>query len=141
MSESQFAAGADVLSVAALNRAVAGLLGRGFPLVRVRGEVGNFTRAASGHWYFTLKDDSAQVRCVMFRSRNAVMSLAPREGDQVELRAQVGLYEARGEFQLTVESMQRAGQGRLFEEFLRLKTRLAAEGLFDAGLKRPPARR
>jgi exodeoxyribonuclease VII large subunit len=126
----------EVLTVAALNRAVSGLLARGFPLVKVRGEIGNLTRAASGHWYFTLKDDVAQVRCVMFRSRNALVGVAPREGDEVELRAQVGLYEARGEYQLTVESMQRAGQGRLFEEFLRLKTKLAAEGLFDEALKR-----
>ena len=131
------ATAADVLDVTTLNRAVAGLLGRGFPLVRVRGEIGNLTRAASGHWYFTLKDDAAQVRCVMFRGRNALVGFAPREGDEVEVRAQVGLYEARGEFQLTVEALQRAGQGRLFEEFLRLKARLAAEGLFDIALKRP----
>ena len=130
-------ASAEPLSVSALNRAVAGVLARGFPLVRVRGEIGNLTRAASGHWYFTLKDDAAQVRCVMFRGRNALLDFAPREGDEVELRASVGLYEARGEFQLTVESMQRAGQGRLFEEFMRLKRRLAAEGLFDEALKRP----
>lgn len=127
----------DTLTVSALNRAVAGLLTRGFPSVRVRGEIGNLTRAASGHWYFTLKDDAAQVRCVMFRGRNALVSFAPREGDEVELRASVGLYEARGEFQLTVESMERAGQGRLFEEFLRLKRRLADEGLFDEAIKRP----
>ncbi|MCU0950874.1 MAG: exodeoxyribonuclease VII large subunit [Burkholderiaceae bacterium] len=127
----------ESLTVSALNRAVAGTLARGFPSVRVRGEIGNLTRAASGHWYFTLKDDAAQVRCVMFRSRNALVGFAPREGDEVELRASVGLYEARGEFQLTVDAMQRAGQGRLFEEFLRLKSRLAAEGLFDDALKRP----
>jgi exodeoxyribonuclease VII large subunit len=129
--------GRDVLSVSALNRAVAGTLARGFPSVRVRGEIGNLTRAASGHWYFTLKDDAAQVRCVMFRGRNALVSFAPREGDEVELRASVGLYEARGEFQLSVDSMQRAGQGRLFEEFMRLKQRLATEGLFDEDAKRP----
>jgi exodeoxyribonuclease VII large subunit len=129
--------GRETLSVSALNRAVAGMLARGFPAVRVRGEIGNLTRAASGHWYFTLKDSTAQVRCVMFRGRNALLAFAPREGDEVELRATVGLYEARGEYQLTVESMQRAGQGRLFEEFMRLKQRLAAEGLFDDALKRP----
>lgn len=129
--------GREVLSVSALNRAVAGTLARGFPSVRVRGEVGNFTRAASGHWYFTLKDDAAQVRCVMFRGRNALVTFAPREGDEVELRAGVGLYEARGEFQLSVDAMQRAGQGRLFEEFMRLKQRLAVEGLFDEAIKRP----
>jgi len=125
------------LTVSALNRAVSSLLERSFPLVRVRGEISNLTRAASGHWYFALKDDSAQVRCVMFRGRNALVDWAPREGDEVEILAIVSLYEARGEFQLNVESMQRAGQGRLFEEFLRLKARLAAEGLFDADRRRP----
>jgi exodeoxyribonuclease VII large subunit len=127
----------DPLTVSALNRAVAGLLSRSFPLVRVRGEIANFTRAASGHWYFTLKDPGAQVRCVMFRGRNALVDFAPREGDQVDVLAQVSLYEARGEYQLNVESMQRAGLGRLYEEFLRLKARLTAEGVFDDALKRP----
>ncbi|GAB4468643.1 MAG: exodeoxyribonuclease VII large subunit [Burkholderiaceae bacterium] len=126
----------ETLTVSLLNRAVAGLLARGFPLVRVRGEIANFTRAASGHWYLTLKDDAAQVRCVMFRGRNALVDFAPRDGDAVEVLAQVGLYEPRGEYQLTLESMRRAGQGRLFEEFLRLKARLAAEGLFDEARKR-----
>jgi len=125
------------MTVSALNRAVAGLLSRGFPLVRVRGEIANLARAASGHWYFTLKDAAAQVRCAMFRGRNALVNFAPRDGEEVEVLAQVGLYEARGEYQLNVESMQRAGLGRLFEEFLRLKERLAAEGLFNGTLKRP----
>jgi exodeoxyribonuclease VII large subunit len=125
------------LTVSALNRTVAGLLERSFPLVRVVGEVANLTRAASGHWYFSLKDDQAQVRCVMFRSRNLLLGFAPRDGDDVEISAVVSLYEPRGEFQLSVETMRRAGQGRLAEEFLRLKTRLAAEGLFAAEVKRP----
>ncbi|MGH6609230.1 MAG: exodeoxyribonuclease VII large subunit, partial [Burkholderiaceae bacterium] len=124
------------LTVSALNRAVSGLLERSFPLVRVRGELANLTRAASGHWYFALKDDSAQVRCVMFRTRNLLLDWMPRDGDDVELSAVVTLYETRGEFQLNVESMRRTGQGRLFEEFLRLKDRLAAEGLFAAERKR-----
>jgi len=94
------------------------------------------TRAASGHWYFSLKDASAQVRCVMFRGRNALVDFVPREGDEVEVLASVALYEPRGEFQLTVESLRRFGAGRLWEEFLRLRQRLAAEGLFDAGVKR-----
>jgi exodeoxyribonuclease VII large subunit len=127
----------DPLTVSALNRAVAGLLERSFALVKVRGEVANLTRAASGHWYFVLKDDQAQVRCVMFRGRNQLLNWVPRDGDEVEVSAVVSLYEARGEFQLGVESMQRAGQGRLFEEFLRLKAKLAAEGLFDSDAKRP----
>jgi exodeoxyribonuclease VII large subunit len=124
------------LTVSALNRAVAGLLERSFPLVRVQGEVSNLTRAASGHWYFVLKDDIAQVRCVMFRGRNSLLGWQPREGDAVEATAIVSLYESRGEFQLNVEFMQRAGLGRLYEEFLKLKQRLAAEGLFDDRRKR-----
>jgi len=125
------------LTVSALNRAVAGLLERSFPLVRVRGEIANLTRAASGHWYFVLKDDTAQVRCVMFRGRNQLLDWTPRDGDEIEVSAVVSLYQARGEFQLGVEFMRRAGQGRLFEEFLRLKAKLAAEGLFDSERKRP----
>ena len=125
------AAARPALTVSALNRAVAGLLERSFPLARVQGEICNLTRAASGHWYFGLKDDSAQVRCVMFRGRNSLLDWLPREGDDVEVNAIVSLYEARGEFQLNIESMRRAGLGRLYEEFLRLKQRLTAEGLFD----------
>jgi len=124
------------LTVSALNRAVAGLLERSFPLVRVQGEIANLTRAASGHWYFTLKDDAAQVRCVMFRSRAGLLAWTPRQGDEVEATAVVCLYEPRGEFQLTVEFLSRAGLGRLFEEFQRLKQRLAAEGLFEPARKR-----
>ena len=126
----------DALTISALNRAVSGLLQRSFPLVRVRGEIANVTRAASGHWYFALKDDQAQARCVMFRARNQLLGWMPLEGDEVEVSAVVSLYEARGEFQLSVESMRRAGQGRLFEEFLRLKARLAADGLFAGERKR-----
>jgi len=129
----------QVLTVAELNRAVAGLLERNFPLVWVAGEISNLTRAASGHWYFSLKDRDAQVRCVMFRSRNQAVDWSLREGDRVEARALPGLYAARGEFQLTVEQLRRAGAGSLYEAFLRLKEKLAAEGLFDAGRKRPIA--
>jgi len=103
---------------------------------RVRGEIASLTRAASGHWYFSLKDAGAQVRCVMFRGRNMLVDFAPREGDEVEVSAAVALYEPRGDFQLTVESLQRFGAGRLWEEFLRLRQRLAAEGLFDEAVKR-----
>src|SRR5208282_255941 len=124
------------LTVSQLNRAVSGSLQREFGMQRVRGEVASMTRAASGHWYFSLKDASAQVRCVMFRGRNALVDFVPREGDEVEVLASVALYEPRGEFQLTVESLRRFGAGRLWEEFLRLRQRLAAEGLFDAGVKR-----
>ena len=125
------------LTVSQLNRAVSGSLQREFGLQRVRGEIASFVRAASGHWYFALKDAGAQVRCVMFRGRNSAVDFAPREGDEVEVHAAVALYEARGEFQLTVESLRRFGAGRLWEEFLRLRQRLAAEGLFSVERKRP----
>ncbi len=129
------APGQEVVTVSALNRAVAGVLAQNFQLVRVRGEIANFTRASSGHWYFTLKDDRAQVRCAMFRGRNLLIDFAPRSGDEVEVLAQVGLYEARGEYQLTIEALRRSGLGRLYERFLQLKQRLQDEGLFD--VKRP----
>jgi exodeoxyribonuclease VII large subunit len=127
----------ESITVSALNRAVAGLLSRSFRLLRVRGEIANFTRAASGHWYFTLKDAAAQVRCAMFRGRNALAGFLPRDGDEVEVLAQVGLYEPRGEYQLTVEALQRSGLGRLYERFLQMKQRLEAEGLFAPERKRP----
>jgi len=125
-----------VLSVTALNQQVARLLERSFPLVWIGGEISNFTRAASGHWYFTLKDDAAQVRAVMFRSRAQMAGFTPREGDKVEVRALVTLYGARGDYQINVEAIRRAGVGQLYEAFLRLKEKLAAQGLFDPERKR-----
>lgn len=125
-----------VLSVSALNQAVARLLERHFPLMWVSGEISNFTRAASGHWYFSLKDASAQVRAVMFRGRAQYADFMPREGDKVEVRTLVTLYAARGDFQLSVEAIRRAGVGNLYEAFLKLKQKLQAEGLFDAEHKR-----
>jgi len=106
------------------------VLEQSFPLFWVSGEISNLTRAASGHWYFSLKDQGAQVRCVMFRGRNSYLDWIPREGDKVEARAVVTLYEARGDFQLTIEFLQRAGLGSLFEAYEQLKAKLAAEGLF-----------
>jgi exodeoxyribonuclease VII large subunit len=126
-----------VLTVSALNQAVGRLLERSFPLAWISGEISNFTRAASGHWYFTLKDDAAQVRSVMFRGRAQYAGFMPREGDRVEVRALVTLYAARGDFQLNVEAIRRAGIGNLYEAFLQLKAKLTAEGLFDPARKRP----
>jgi exodeoxyribonuclease VII large subunit len=126
-----------ILTVTELNRLARDTLERAFPLFWVSGEISNLTRAASGHWYFSLKDAGAQVRCVMFRGRNSYLDWQPREGDKVEARALVTLYEARGDFQLTIEFLQRAGQGSLFEAFEKLKAKLQAEGLFDAATKRP----
>jgi exodeoxyribonuclease VII large subunit len=125
-----------VLSVTELNRMARDVLERSFPLFWISGEISNMTRAASGHWYFSLKDSSAQVRCVMFRGRNSYLDWQPREGDKVEARAVVTLYEARGDFQLTVEFLQRAGLGALFEAYERLKQKLEAEGLFDPARKK-----
>jgi len=130
------ASGVRVLSVAELLRSVRDTLERRFPLAWVRGELSNLSRAPSGHWYFTLKEDGAQVDCVMFRSRAAALDWEPRDGMQVEARALPTLYEPRGRFQLNVEAMRRAGLGPLYERFLRLKERLGAEGLFDERLKR-----
>jgi exodeoxyribonuclease VII large subunit len=126
-----------VLSVSELNRLANQVLTQNFPLFWVSGEISNLTRAASGHWYFSLKDNKAQVRCVMFRGRNSHVDWTPQEGDKVEARCNVTLYEARGDFQLTVESLQRAGLGDLFEAFERLKRQLQTEGLFDADIKMP----
>ncbi len=128
---------APVLSVSELLRSARDVLERRFPLSWVGGEVSNLSRAVSGHCYFTLKDRDAQVDCVMFRSRFAAIDWPLREGDRVEARALVTLYEPRGRFQLNVESMRRAGLGPLYERFLRLKEKLEVEGLFDAALKRP----
>jgi exodeoxyribonuclease VII large subunit len=128
--------GAAVLSVSALLRSARDALERRFPLVWVRGEISNFTRAASGHCYFTLKDDAAQVDCVLFQGRAAALDWAPREGMRVEVRALVTLYEPRGRFQLRVEAMREAGLGPLYERFLKLKQTLEREGLFDPAAKR-----
>ena len=127
----------SVLSVAEFNRRVARLLERSVPLVWVAGEVSNLMRAASGHWYFSLKDADAQVRCVMFRNANRLLEWRVKDGDRVELRAVAGLYAPRGEFQLTVEAMRLAGAGALFEVFLKVKAKLESEGLFAPERKRP----
>src|SRR5262245_13731912 len=127
---------AAVLSVSALNRLARALMEQALPLMWVRGELSNFTSAGSGHWYFTLKDANAQVRCAMFRSRARFVDWRPENGAQVEVRAVPTVYEPRGEFQLNVETLRRAGMGALYEAFERLKVRLDAEGLFATDRKR-----
>ncbi len=125
-----------ILTVSELNRLANQVLTQSFPLFWVSGEVSNLTRAASGHWYFSLKDSGAQVRCVMFKGRNSYLDWTPKEGDKVEARCTVTLYEARGDFQLSIEFLQRAGLGVLFEAFEKLKAKLQLEGLFDAAYKK-----
>jgi exodeoxyribonuclease VII large subunit len=128
---------AKVWGVGALCRAIADALDARFNPVTVRGEITGFSRAASGHCYFSLKDASGQIRCAMFRRAATLLSFAPRDGALVEVRGKLGVYEQRGDLQLIVESMQPAGQGALFEQFLRLKAQLESEGLFDPARKRP----
>src|SRR5881396_555792 len=126
-----------VLTVSELLRSVRDTLERRFPLLWVKGELSNLSRAPSGHRYFTLKDRGAQVDCVMYRSRAAALEGELREGMQVEAQVLVSLYEPRGRFQLTVEALRPAGLGPLYERFLKLKAKLEGEGLFDPALKRP----
>lgn len=130
-------AGLRTWQVAALCRALADALDARFNPVTVQGEITGFTRASSGHCYFALKDASAQIRCVMFKRASGLLDFAPRDGQLVELRGRMSLYEPRGDLQLMVESMRQAGAGALFEQFVRLKERLEGEGLFDAARKRP----
>ena len=125
------------LSVSDLNREAKRLLESHFDWVWVEGEIGNFTAASSGHWYFSLKDADAQVRCAMFRRANSRVKIRPNQGDSVRIRAKVSLYEGRGEFQLICEHLEPAGAGALQLAFERLKKQLADEGLFLADAKRP----
>lgn len=131
------AVGRQVLSVSQLNRKARMLLEIHLPMMWVEGEVSNFSRPSSGHWYFTLKDEGAQVRCAMFRNRNSTVQFTPKAGDQVQVRARVSLYEGRGDYQLIVEHMEESGFGVLQKRFEQLRTKLQEEGLFDASAKKP----
>jgi exodeoxyribonuclease VII large subunit len=127
----------SVLTVGDLNRAIAQSLSEQFEFVLVGGEVSNFKAYDSGHWYFSLKDEEGQIRCVMFRGKNLQVGFMPQSGDQVEVSASVSMYVPRGDVQLTVHSLRKAGLGGLYEAFLRLKEKLSKAGLFDAERKRP----
>ena len=127
----------EILSVGDLNRAIASSLEERFDTVWVSGEISNFKAYDSGHWYFSLKDEEGQIRCVMFRGRNGQVGFVPQSGDLVEVAANLGFYVPRGDIQLTVQSMRRAGMGGLYEAFVKLKAKLAKEGLFDLENKRP----
>jgi len=129
-----------VLGVGELNRLAREALEARFPVLWVGGEISNLTRAPSGHLYFTLKDAQAQVRCTMWRNRAQLLPFRPENGMRVEARVLVTLYEARGDFQLGVEALRQTGAGNLFEAFVRLKDKLAAEGLFAPAVKRPVPR-
>lgn len=126
-----------IYTVSRLNREVRLLLERGLPAIWIEAEISNLARPSSGHWYFSLKDADAQIRCAMFRQRNSSVGFAPRDGMAVLARGRVSLYEPRGDYQLIVESLEEAGLGALQREFERLKARLSAEGLFDPAARRP----
>ena len=134
------AAGRGAWTVGRLVREVADVLAERFAVCTVRGELSGFSRAASGHCYFSLKDadgDAALLRCAMFRRSAGLLDFSPGDGQLVEVRGRLGVYEPRGELQFIVEAMQRAGEGALYEQFLQTRARLAALGLFDAARKRP----
>jgi exodeoxyribonuclease VII large subunit len=134
---------ANIFTVSRLNTTVRQLLENEMGLVWLSAEISNFSQPSSGHWYFTLKDDGAQVRCAMFRNSNRRVTFRPQHGQQVLVRASITLYEPRGDYQLIIESMHPAGEGLLQQQFEQLKARLAAEGLFDQQFKQPlpdPAR-
>lgn len=126
----------SVLTVTELNRSVKTVLEDSLPLLWVSGEISNLKQYPSGHWYFSLKDANAQVRCVMFRHKNQYLSWQPKEGMQVEVHALATLYEARGDFQLTIENIRQAGLGLLYEAYERLKVKLKQAGLFDPSRKK-----
>ena len=128
--------GNDVFTVSQLNQRAKQLLEITFNSIKVEGEISNLSRPSSGHWYFTLKDKGAQVRCAMFRSRTAQLKFQPKEGDKIVVRGKVSLYENRGDYQLIVDAMKPAGEGQLQQAFIVLKQKLGAEGLFNPEHKR-----
>jgi len=125
-----------IFSVSEINRLVKKVLTDSFDSVWIKGEISNFIKASSGHWYFTIKDNTSQVRCTMFRGKNNFVNWDVKDGDLVEIYCHIGLYEARGEYQLNVNKIQKSGLGELFEAFQLLKTKLEKEGLFDEKNKR-----
>lgn len=127
----------SIFTVSRLNQTVRLLLEQEMGQVWISGEISNFTQPSSGHWYFTLKDDTAQVRCAMFRNSNRRVTFRPQHGQQVLVRANITLYEPRGDYQIIVESMQPAGEGLLQQKYEQLKAKLQAEGLFDQQFKQP----
>ena len=126
----------EILTVGQLNEAISSLINTSFDTLWVRGEISNFKSYPSGHWYFKLKDAQSQINGVMFKGRNFSVDFQPKDGDQVEVAAQLGFYTARGDMQLTVAQMRKAGAGALFEAFMRLKAKLEKEGLFDPARKK-----
>ena len=126
----------DIYTPSRLNREARVMLERGFQALWVEGELSNFSRPSSGHWYFSIKDENAQLRCAMFRQKNMLTRFTPKDGAHIQIRGRVSLYEQRGDYQFIVDSMEDAGEGALRRKFDLLKARLAAEGLFATERKR-----
>ena len=126
----------DIYTPSRLNHEARVLLERGLPALWLSGEISNFSRPGSGHWYFSLKDDAAQLRCAMFRQRNTLAQFAPKDGMHVLARGRVSLYEPRGDYQFIIDYLEEAGEGALRRRFELLKVKLAAAGLFAAERKR-----
>ena len=135
--QSQQESNRQIISVSELTRHARDLLENEFPMLYVEGEISNLAQPNSGHWYFTLKDDRAQIRCAMFRNRNQLIRFRPADGQQVIVQGRISLYEARGEFQMIAEFLEEAGDGALRRAFEKLKATLQAEGLFDEAAKKP----
>jgi exodeoxyribonuclease VII large subunit len=137
LTPTQMPSSRETLSVSSLNRMARSLLENHFPNVAVEGEISNLSVPGSGHWYFTLKDDAAQIRCAMFRNRNLSVGFRPQDGKQIVVRGRLSIYEGRGDYQLIVDTMEEAGDGVLRRRFEMLKQKLAAEGLFESTNKQP----
>ena len=120
-----------VFEISEINRIVKNILSSHLEKVWIGGEVSNFVEASSGHWYFSLKDSSAQIRCTMFKGYNHLSSITPKNGDQIEAFGAISLYEARGDYQINIEQVREKGTGNLFEKFLQLKDKLEKLGLFN----------
>lgn len=125
-----------ILKVSEVNRIVKNLLQTKIPKLWISGEISNFVEASSGHWYFTLKDSNAQIRCTMFKGQNSSVTIKPKAGDSIEAFGNVSLYEPRGDYQINIEKIREAGAGNLFEKFLELKMKLEKQGLFDESRKK-----
>ena len=126
----------EILSISELNKTVKSLLETEFSFLYVEGEISNFSRPSSGHWYFTLKDEKAQIKCAMFRNQNRSVPFEPKNGQQVVLYGKVTLYEGRGDFQIITSSLELSGDGELRRSFERLKASLQKEGFFDQQKKK-----
>ena len=136
MVENQLDNTQEIISVSEINKRAKSILEENFPFVWIQGEVSNFFSAASGHWYFSLKDESSEIRCAMFTNKNHHITFEPKDGDHLVLNGTLSIFEGRGQYQIIVEHIELAGEGALLKAFEELKKKLQLEGLFDDSIKR-----